>query len=120
MIRLHSPGEVEKAGRQELAVIFKHSTRCPISSSALAEMTRSEASYSGLPFYLIHVVEDQEASLHVAARWGIPHRSPQLILLKGGEAVWNVSHYDVTARALGRQVEELQPGLEEKPETTGQ
>ena len=36
----------------------------------------------------------------VAARTGVRHESPQVLLLAGGGAVWSASHRGVTAAAV--------------------
>jgi len=83
-------------------LVFKHSTRCPISAGAYAEAQRylggspnEDASY-----VLIHVVEDRPVSLEAADRLGVEHASPQAILLKEGRAVWNTSHSRITSASL--------------------
>ena len=107
MRQLESSDQIDEAADQEMAVLFKHSSVCPVSSSAFEELTRVEASFGQLPFYLIRVIEDKELSRQVAERWDIPHQSPQLILLKEGEAIWHTSHFRVTAHALRCQLDSL-------------
>ncbi|MEE3181603.1 MAG: monothiol bacilliredoxin BrxC family protein, partial [Planctomycetota bacterium] len=46
------------------------------------------------------VVEDRPVSLELAERLGVLHQSPQAILVRDGQAVWNDSHEGVTSAAL--------------------
>ncbi|WP_172194891.1 bacillithiol system redox-active protein YtxJ [Saccharibacillus qingshengii] len=92
---------IQESGEKPV-LIFKHSTRCPISSRAYLEAKRylegspnPDAAYA-----LIHVVEDRPVSLEAADRLGVEHASPQAILLKDGQAVWNTSHARITSSAL--------------------
>jgi bacillithiol system protein YtxJ len=39
----------------------------------------------------------------IAARSGVEHESPQVIIFRRGTPVWNASHQDITAAALARQ-----------------
>jgi bacillithiol system protein YtxJ len=38
----------------------------------------------------------------VSQRLGVRHETPQAILIKGGAAVWNASHFRITAAEIGR------------------
>ncbi len=83
-------------------LLFKHSTRCPISAGAYSEAKRylAQTPNPDAAYMLIHVVEDRPVSLEAADRLGVEHASPQAILLKEGRTVWNVSHSRITASAL--------------------
>jgi bacillithiol system protein YtxJ len=41
-------------------------------------------------------------SQQIAARSGVEHESPQIIVFQRGAVVWNASHHDITAEALTR------------------
>ena len=88
-----------KASNQQPVVIFKHSTACPISAAAHNQMEK--VSY---PVSILVVQGNRELSNEVATRTGIPHESPQVIVLKNGAAVWSASHWDVTADAVQEAV----------------
>ncbi|MDP4096856.1 bacillithiol system redox-active protein YtxJ [Paenibacillus sp. P96] len=83
-------------------LLFKHSTRCPISARAHQEM---EAYLQGTPvsnveYGIIFVVEDRPVSNEVASKLNVKHESPQVILVKAGRAVWNTSHLSITSGNL--------------------
>lgn len=80
-------------------IIFKHSTTCPISAAAHRQMSRVRAEVS-----LVVVQSAREVSNEVAARTGIRHESPQVIVLKNGEVVWSASHFDIQADAVEQAV----------------
>ncbi|TVX94190.1 bacillithiol system redox-active protein YtxJ [Paenibacillus agilis] len=86
-----------KRSHEGTVVIFKHSTRCPISSSANEEMKRVVDVFEpkGISFGLIYVVENRDISLALADQLGIKHESPQVLVLKGGQVVWHESHYAI-------------------------
>lgn len=82
--------------------LFKHSTTCPISASAHRRVSDFIAGApEGTPvFYLVKVIESRPASNDIAARLGVTHQSPQLILVDKGAAVWNTSHGSITGDAI--------------------
>jgi bacillithiol system protein YtxJ len=92
---------LERSASQPL-LLFKHSTRCPISAGAHKE---AEAYLNGTPredvtYGLIYVIENRDVSNEAAERLGVKHESPQAILIKDGQAVWHTSHSKITKSTL--------------------
>jgi bacillithiol system protein YtxJ len=54
---------------------------------------------------LIEVQTARELSRDVASVTGIEHETPQVIVLRDGKAVWNASHFDVSAGAVAKALE---------------
>ena len=80
-------------------IVFKHSNACSISARAYREMEKVDG---------VNIVEVQSArdvSRELASRTGVRHETPQVIILRDGKAVWNASHFDVTAADVQRAVE---------------
>ena len=92
--------ELERAFAEARALIFKHSTRCPVSTWAHREVASFRARHPEVPVYVVHVVEQRALSSALAARTGVRHESPQAVVLEEGRAVWSGSHEGVTAEAL--------------------
>lgn len=82
--------------------IFKHSTRCSISTFADAEVQSFASAHPEVPIYLVLVVESRDTSRAVADGLAVTHASPQAILVRGGKSVWDASHNGVTADALAQ------------------
>lgn len=80
-------------------LIFKHSTRCPVSTAAMREMQAYVQSdgENQLPVYLNLVVESRPVSNAIAETLGIRHESPQLLLVSGRAATWHTSHGSIRA-----------------------
>ena len=92
--------ELVALSQEQAVVIFKHSTRCSISRMALKQF-ENEFDFSDLvqPYFL-DLISFREVSNEIAARFGVVHQSPQLILIKEGKAVYDVSHSDIDAGTL--------------------
>ena len=73
-------------------LVFKHSTRCPVSTVAAEEVRAGSFS---LDVYWINVVEQRELSNWVAAEYDVVHQSPQLLLLRDSQVVESWSHGSV-------------------------
>jgi len=91
-----------QASYQMPILVFKHSTRCPVSAWAHQQWTQfamsPEARQVGLA--MVRVIESRPVSLALARRVGVAHESPQAILVRNGRGVWSRSHYGITAKAL--------------------
>jgi len=90
--------------RADLAVLFKHSTTCPLSFHALREMQQFVEDHPGVAMHLINVHEQRALSNHAAQALEIRHESPQVIVIRDGSPAWTVSHEQVTAENLARHV----------------
>lgn len=80
-------------------VIFKHSMTCPVSAAVYNEMEQFDGEVA-----LVEVQRARELSQEIEKRTGIRHESPQVIVLEKGNAIWNASHWRVTARAVAEAV----------------
>ena len=94
--------ELERAFREPWALVFKHSTRCPVSSAAWREVAAFRKAHPDAVVLVVHVVEQRALSNALASRTGVRHASPQAILLENGRVAWHDSHEGVTADALER------------------
>ena len=104
MREMHSTQDVDAALGQETAILFKHSTRCPISAAARGQMERFLELHPDAPVYTVDVNDDTEASQYLAEKTGIEHHSPQVIVTRAGRADYHAAHFDVNAEELARQV----------------
>ena len=82
------------------ALVYKHSTRCPISAMAYDEMRELVERRPEVPVWIVDVHAQRPVSHAIAERTGVTHHSPQLILLVNGEVAWDVSHFGIRARAV--------------------
>jgi bacillithiol system protein YtxJ len=98
--RLSSAAELDAAFAAERFLVFKHSTRCPISAAAFAEYRAFTAAHPEVASGWIDVVEDRALARDVAERTGIRHESPQAILLARGSPRWNASHGAIRVESL--------------------
>lgn len=82
-------------------LLFKHSNACPISARAYREMQGVK-----LPVSILVVQESRDVSRQVAERTGVTHETPQALVIRNGRAVWNASHFDITADVVERAMRE--------------
>ncbi len=83
----------------EKALIFKHSTRCAISSMALNQL---ENTWSGSQenIYFLDLLAHRDVSNQIAEVLNVVHQSPQAIVFQGGEVLYYDSHSNISTRAI--------------------
>lgn len=85
--------------------IFKHSTRCSISSVAKMRLSSSWDFDDDLPIYYLDLLSYRELSNLVAQNFNIEHQSPQLIVLKKGESIYSDSHLSISVNDIKEALE---------------
>lgn len=96
--------EIIAMSNEKPVAIFKHSTRCSVSRMALKQFENEFNSSDKVTPYFLDLIEYRAISNEIANRFGVTHQSPQLILIKEGKAIYNVSHSDIDAEELGKRV----------------
>ena len=89
--------EIEAISNAKPVVIFKHSTRCSISRMALKQFEREYDLNETVDAYFLDLIANREVSNEIANKFSVYHESPQLILIKNGKAIYDVSHSDIDA-----------------------
>jgi bacillithiol system protein YtxJ len=94
---------LDEALASDHAVLYKHSTRCPVSSYVIREVHQFAEAHPDWDIYILKVVERRALSNAVADELGITHQSPQAFVIKQGACVWHASHSDITEERLDAQ-----------------
>ena len=84
-------------------VIFKHSTRCSISSVALNRLERDTAP-SNANFYYLDLIKYRSISNAIAEIFSVFHESPQILVIKNGECIYDESHQGISMNEIAEQV----------------
>ena len=94
--------ELEALSHQQPVLIFKHSTRCSISSTALARLERQwkPEQVGELTPYFLDLIAYRPISAQIADLFQVEHESPQLLLIHQGKCLYNASHFDISFEAL--------------------
>ena len=76
-------------------VLFKHSTRCSISSMALNRLESSTLP-AGVDFYLLDLLQYRNISTAIAEKFKVHHESPQVLVIINGECTYDESHMGIS------------------------
>ena len=81
-------------------LLFKHSLYCPVSARAFEEYQLFAADHPEVPTAWLDVTGQRPLSRLIEERSGVRHESPQAILFREGQPVWDASHGAITAESL--------------------
>jgi bacillithiol system protein YtxJ len=91
----HQLTEIREASATKPVVIFKHSTRCSISAVAKSRLERAAAPEE-ISFYYLDLIKFRNISNRIEADFDVPHESPQVLLIRNGECIYDESHSGIT------------------------
>lgn len=90
---------------ENAVLIFKHSTRCSISIMALTRFQNEwDLSETKCDLFFIDLIEHRDLSNKIEELTGVIHQSPQTILLRKGEVLYDASHNAISAREIKKEV----------------
>ena len=83
--------EIKKNSADRPQVIFKHSSRCSISSMARNRLDKNSFP-EGIDFYFLDIINYRNISNKIASEFQVRHESPQVLLINNGACVYDESH----------------------------
>ena len=92
--------EVQEVSYTKATIIFKHSTTCSISRMALKNFENEYELNDFVDAYFLDLLNQRDICSEIATKFNVVHQSPQLLLIKNGECVYNDSHDRIDAAVL--------------------
>jgi len=101
--------EIKEISGMHPVLIFKHSSRCGVSSMALNRLERDwhEDEMNNMSAYFLDLVRHRGVSNAVAEKFGVQHQSPQVLIIKGGQSVYDNSHMGISYTEIKKLAQEL-------------
>ena len=100
METLQTKDDLEKMlGRSEdeTVVLYKHSATCPVSARAQEQVVPLKHE---MPVYSVVVQYARDVSEAAAETLGVTHHTPQVIIVKGREAIKHFSHEGISTEKV--------------------
>ena len=95
---------LKEASFAQPQLIFKHSTRCSISSMAKSRLERATPA-GNVVFHYLDLIAHRNISSLIADTFNVEHESPQILLIKKGECVYDDSHSGISMDDIAEQSE---------------
>jgi len=110
-INIESESDLEKAievsFQDNLGVaIFKHSTRCSISTVAKSRLSSFWNFKEELPIYCLDLISFRNLSDLIAEKFNVQHESPQILIIKDGKCIYHSSHMSISVKSLHEELED--------------
>ena len=93
----------EIAESENVEFIFKHSTRCSISSMAASRLKREWD--LDFPIYYLDLITYRSISNQIATDFGVTHQSPQFLVIKNGKCVYHASHNSISVDKVRKAIQ---------------
>jgi len=84
----------------ETVVVFKHSTRCSISSMAQRRLSDLNIEAYKCAFFYLDLIAHRDVSNYISESLHETHESPQILIIKQGVCTYEASHMEITSRDL--------------------
>ena len=94
---------IKELSKQKPQLIFKHSTRCSISSMAKSRLERN-VQPEATDFYFLDLIKFRSVSDKIAEDFAVFHESPQVLIIKNAACVYDESHSGIQMAEIAEQV----------------
>ncbi len=95
-------GEIAEQSKRHAVLIFKYSSRCGISDVARHRLER-ETPPETVKFYFLDIIRHRSLSNLTAEKFQVHHESPQVLLIKNGECIYDESHNGINMADIAEQ-----------------
>lgn len=90
-----------KASKEKPVLLFKHSTRCPISTMAYQRLEKGKSNLTDkVDVFYLDLIQYRTVSNWIAEHLNITHQSPQVILIADETVVHISTHGDIHVQGV--------------------
>jgi len=107
-VELHNNEQLDEflaASNGNPAILFKHSDSCGISARAYREMARLTQQV-----WIITVQDARNLSDEIERRFNLAHETPQALIIRNNELLWETSHGCVRVNAIEEALGSMSSG----------
>ena len=89
--------DIRAESKEKPVLIYKHSSRCNISRTAFDRLERrwDAGAAAGIKRYFLDLISYREVSNQIAEQFQVEHQSPQILVIKDGQSILDLSHYEI-------------------------
>lgn len=97
--------DIRKESADQPVLIFKHSSTCSISKTALNRLERNWSVFApAAKLYFLDLHSHRDVSNQIAQTFQVPHESPQVLVVKNGEVTFDRSHFDIEYNTIAAEI----------------
>jgi len=101
-IHLTDQGQLQKIivrSQEKPQVIFKYNNHCYLSETILNKLQKN-CCPDHIDFHFLDLVSHEDISTKVAETFHVTHQSPQILVIKDGECIFQDSHSDISLEQI--------------------
>lgn len=95
-------GEIKEKSVTRPQVIYKHSIRCGVSSVVKSRLERAKLP-TDIDYYFLDIIHYRRISNKISEEFNVYHESPQVLIIRNRECVYDESHMGITAQEIVAQ-----------------
>ena len=93
--------EIISLSNTKAVLIFKHSTRCGISSMVLKNFKNEyNLPDSEIELYFLDLIKNRDLSNEIAIKFNVIHQSPQVLVIYKEQVIYHDSHNQISVEAI--------------------
>lgn len=99
--------QINSLSQHKKQVLFKHSTRCPVSRMVKKRLISEifQKTDEKLDIYCLDLLKHREISNAIAEQYSVKHESPQILVISRGVCIYHSSHSKVSLNNIPDEVE---------------
>ena len=94
--------EIKEKSKSRPQLIYKHSVRCGVSSVVKSRLEKAKLP-TDIDYYYLDIIHFRSVSNKIAEEFKVYHESPQVLMIKNGECVYEESHMGIRADEIMAQ-----------------
>ena len=101
--------QIKASSKEQPVLIFKHSTRCSVSSMAENRLERAwnADEVPSISLFHLDLIQHRDISQALATTFDVAHESPQVLIIFNGTCVYHDSHMGISYQEIKKTVEGL-------------
>jgi bacillithiol system protein YtxJ len=98
--------EIKEKSQEKPVLIFKHSTRCSISSMVWDRLKRhwKAEDFNRVEPFFLDLIAHRDISNAIAQEFEVYHESPQVLVVKDGKAIYDTSHMGISYADIMKRI----------------
>lgn len=94
---------IKQLSAERPQVIYKHSTRCYISTMVRRGLENSHPP-AHIDFHFLDLIAYRSISNRISEEFGVIHESPQVLVIRDGKSIFDASHDSISMEEIAQAV----------------
>lgn len=91
--------QIKERSATRTQIIFKHSIRCGVSGVVKSRLEKGKPA-SDADYYFLDIINNRVISNKVSEAFKVYHESPQVLVIKNGECIYDESHMGINPQEI--------------------